>query len=161
MNKVPKQQPGISLIELMITLVISSILIGMMATQGPSIAKTGMRLIGNSRFNESYYLFLIRLEKNFQEAESTSNFPAMLFMKDSNLDGDYADSAEKIQFRWNESKKRIELKSGSGYFQSLLEGVVSLKWEKTASPNPENCFQLSLKSYYDTRERLQLFCRMD
>ena len=144
-----KQAKGFSLIELLVTLIIVSILIGVMSTQFPVFNKVINRYSDQSLFKENYLVFLSIFSKDFYESELYEhlNKDVILFKLDLNFDADYKDAAEKISYRWHTGKSRIERKSGNGNFQGILDGVCHLKWEFIMS-NETICLNVQIKSVF-------------
>ena len=126
---------GLSLIEVLVTLIISSLLIGIISVNFPMLKRASDRFIQQTLFLKQYYIFLMILEEDYQQAEledldDLALLDNMEFLVDVNLDGDYADSSENIAYRWNKQKRRIDRKSGKAKFQSLLEGIHNFNWER-------------------------------
>ena len=155
-------QKGLSLVEVLVTLVISSLLIGIISANFPMLKKAGDRFAQQTLFVKQYYIFLLILEEDYRATElaGTSDLTKLdnlNFLVDANLDGDYLDSGENIAYRWNKKTRRIDRKSGKANFQSLLEGIDNFNWRRT-SARPV-CHSLSLSDTYSKRFKRTQFCR--
>lgn len=152
------------MIEVLVTIVISSILLGIISSNFPALKRTANRFLQQSIFEQQYLIFLLRLEDEYRQVEITneSDFSFInqfSFRSDLNLDGDYLDSGERISYRWNESLQRIDRKSGKGYFQAHLDGVTYLAWTKS-STNPL-CHKLEISNIFSTQKRSIIYCRLE
>jgi len=159
-----KLSRGFSLIEVMVTLTVASIFAALLFTYFPSLQRTGSRFLEQTAFEEDLLIFLNLFNRDFLLTELPSNNRAgflgqMKFRQDLNDDGDYLDPSESIQYRWNPDKKRIDRKSGSGNYQSLVEGVASFSWSSLDPMN--NCYQMKFTSVTVPAFRTVTFCRRD
>jgi|APSaa5957512622_1039677.scaffolds.fasta_scaffold37339_3 prepilin-type N-terminal cleavage/methylation domain-containing protein len=159
-----RTQKALSLIEVMVALVLSSLLIGVISINFPMLKKTSDRFIQQTLFLKQYYIFLFILEDDYQRAElinldDLSKLDRLNFRVDANLDGDYLDSSENITYRWNKSARRIDRKSGKSKYQSLLEGIEKFTWERTNSQPV--CHRLYISDAYSKRAKLTRFCRYE
>ena len=150
-----------SLIEVLITLVISSIILGSISIGLPAIKSSIERMIAKSTFKEQYLIFLIKFEEHFQ-LTAVENKPSgiyldnLKFLIDLNWNGSYEPS-DRITYRWNKSRSRLEMAKGNGRPNSILEGVSMFSWVRTGiSPL---CYQMSLKNLYDKHSREIEFCK--
>ena len=155
---------GFSLIELLVALVVTAVFSSFLFTSFPNLHRTSNRFLEQVAFEEELLIFLNLFSQDFSlsevlTAQDANQLGQMKFQQDRNEDGDYLDTSELIQYRWNNSKKRVERKSGIGNFQSLVEGVVSFSWEVTDSPN--TCYRMSLQSIFSNQGRVINFCRRD
>lgn len=153
---------GISLIEMIIALTVGSIIIATVSNNLPRLRKAANIYINQVNFEEDLRIFLILFEENFRSAEILNqndklNTNKLVFRQDYNLDGDYKDKAETISYRWNTAKFRIDRKSGKGNFQSILEGISSMSWNKISEM--PFCFELIISEYFRTHPQKHLFCR--
>ncbi|MBT4289841.1 MAG: prepilin-type N-terminal cleavage/methylation domain-containing protein [Deltaproteobacteria bacterium] len=155
-----KNLKGFSLIELLVTLIIVTILIGIISTQFPVFNKLINRYSDQSLFKENYLVFLSIFSKDFYESELYEhlNKDVILFKLDLNFDSDYKDATENISYRWNTGKSRIERKSGKGNFQVILDGVDQLKWEFDVI-NEMICLNVQIKSVFSIKYNIVEFCR--
>ena len=153
---------GFSLVEILVTLVIASSIIGIMATGIPNFRRTLKKYLDQSLLEEEYLIFLVVFERDYSQAEVTNttaleNLDDMVFRIDYNSDGDYLDSGERIQYRWNKKKKRIDRKSGKGYFQSFLEGIQNFTWQKVKKAPV--CHRMTLQTIFSDNRKSLTFCR--
>jgi len=147
--------------EVLITITIGGILIGVISFQLPSLKRLSDRFLAVSMFEEPYLIFLLRFEEEFRQAEKVetadlSNLAEMIFKKDLNLDGDYLDSGEQIAYRWNVPKLRMDRKSGKGYFQAILDGVTYFQWIKVR--DVPLCYRMELENIYSKNRKQVDFC---
>ena len=157
-------QKALSLIEVMVALVLSSLLIGFISINFPMLKKASDRFVQQTLFIKQYYIFLLILEEDYQRAELISGddvikLDKLNFRVDTNLDGDYLDSSENIAYRWNKSARRIDRKSGKSKYQSLLEGIEKFHWERINSIPV--CHSLNISDTYSKRPKLTRFCRIE
>ncbi len=158
------RQTGFSLIEILVAIIISSILIGIIGSNFPSLRRIANTFLEQTLFEEQYLIFLLKLEDEYQQAEILDEsdqdyLDQLVFRQDNNLDGDYLDSGELISYRWNKAKQRIDRKSGKAYFQALLDGISYFSWNRTSS-NP-NCHQLKIKDVFHDKEKMIDFCKQE
>ena len=141
-----KNQNGFSLIEVLVTLVVISILVGIISTQFTVFNKLINRYSDHSLFRENYLVFLAILSKDFFESELCEPLEEDIiqFKLDLNFDSDYNDAAESIAYRWNKGRNRLERKSGKGNFQAILNGLEQLKWDLT-NINQTTCIRFQTK----------------
>lgn len=154
--------PGFSLFELMVTMIVMGIAIGMISSHYSELKKLADRFTHQVAFQQQYYIFLLKFEEDFWQCdlmtpEDVENLEQLQFSIDHNSDGDYADSGEKIAYRWHQAKQRIDRKSGNGYYQAFLEGIEELSWQKR-SDNPI-CYRLSITDRFASLEKQIDFCR--
>lgn len=164
LSKKRVNKPAFSLMEVLVTITISSLLIGIISIQLPAMKRLSDQFLSVSMFEEPYLIFLLRFEQEFRQAEKIypsdlTHLATMTFRKDLNLDGDYLDSGEKIAYRWNEQKQRIDRKSGKGYYQAILDGVTYFQWTKIHEA--PICYQMELESVYSTIRKQVNFCLTD
>lgn len=161
-SKVSKLQVGLSLMELMVTLVIVSIVVGLISQNFANLSRVTNRFVESVVLKEQLTIFLLQFENDYHQSELDSssdatNLDDLKFSFDLNRDGDYNDSGERIQYRWNASKKRIDRKSGNGNFQSLLEGITAFSWEKAEFNN--YCHLMTIENpFRKTKDRIS-YCR--
>ena len=155
-----KKQKGFSLIEVLITLVIISVLLGIISTQFPVFNKLINRYSDQFLFKENYLVFLAILSKDFYESElyEPDEENIIQFKLDLNFDLDYKDAAENISYRWNRGKNRLERKSGKGNFQVILNGLEQLKWD-FINVNQATCLKIQTKSFFSSKTDSISFCR--
>ena len=155
-----KNQNGFSLIEVMVTLVVVSILVGIISTQFTVFNKLINRYSDHSLFRENYLVFLAILSKDFFESELCEQLEEGIiqFKLDLNFDSDYNDAAESIAYRWNKGRNRLERKSGKGNFQAILKGLEQLKWDFT-NINQTTCIKFQTKSLFSSKTDVIDFCR--
>lgn len=158
--KIPESR-GFSLTEVMVTLVIAAILLGIVSASFPQLKRVSDRFLNQAFFEEQYLIFLLRFEDEYRQAASMNPDAAaeigqLTFELDENMDGDLEDAGERIAYRWNKKKQRIDRKSGSGYFQALLEGVTAFSWREV-SPNPV-CHEMAIQSGFSVRPRVVRYC---
>lgn len=153
---------GFSLNEVLVTLALTSIVLGIFASNLPQLQRVSNQFLEQTAFEENYLLFLILFERDYYAAESSheqeKNLKNLIFQQDQNLNGNYLDQGEQVFYRWNSKEKRIDRKTtAKGYFQALLEGVEKFSWEKVkTSPL---CYQLRLKSKFSSKAREILYCK--
>ncbi len=155
---------GFSLIEVMISIFILGLAGGIISSNFGSIKRSMTGFIDSAAFREQMMIFLLKLDEDYQQAEVTNEsedglLDQLLFRVDLNLDGDYDDSGESIQYRWNQTKSRIERKSGKGAFQALIEGIDRFSWKREDSDPP--CHRLLLRTVFSGAEKEILFCRIE
>ncbi|MCP4297666.1 MAG: prepilin-type N-terminal cleavage/methylation domain-containing protein [Proteobacteria bacterium] len=155
-------QGGLSLIEVLITLVITSIVLAALSIGFPSMKAITLKMIEKSDYDEQFLIFLIKLEENFQLAEienmnSGTYLDEMSFKIDHNRDGSYEQSSDRIAYRWNGSKKRVEMKRGNSYYNSILEGVTQFSWLRKG--NFPLCYQMSVENLFSKTPRTVRFCK--
>ncbi len=153
---------GISLVEVMVTIVVCSIFVGIISSNYSGLKKISNRFLAQTIFEEQYLIFLLKFEEDYQQAELVTqtdidNLDNLIFNQDLNMDGDLHDSAEQIAYRWNKKESRIDHKSGNAYFQSFLDGITGFTWIRTGSP--PICHDLKIKTVFSSREREVRFCR--
>ncbi len=153
---------GFSLVEVLVTLVVICSFMGVVSTSVPGVEKTIGGFLQQLTLEEEYLIFLVLFEKdyNFAEVSTTSDLiglDSMKFQRDHNNDGDFLDSGEAIQYRWNSEKQRIDRKSGNGYFQAFLEGIDAFSWEKTGSQPV--CYEMKLLPIISQKSKTVTFCR--
>jgi len=152
---------GVSLVEVMVTIVIGAVLMGVVSNSFPQLKRAADRFLNQALFEEQYLIFLLRFEDEYQQAaaydpEAVEQIGQLMFRQDENLDGDLNDSGEQIGYRWNEKEKRIDRKSGSGNFQALLDGVIGFSWEEI-SQSP-TCHQLGVQDVFSEKPRTIVYC---
>lgn len=153
---------GFSILELMITLLVTAVVVGLLSSNISGLKKLASLFNEQALFREQYLIFLLKFEEDYQSAEthegvSTSNLDDLSFMFDLNRDEDFDDPGEKVSYRWNESRNRIDRKSGSGSYQAFLDGINSFSW-KPSSGTPV-CHQMIIKSIYNDSGYKIDFCR--
>ena len=158
------RRKALSLIEVLVTLVISSLLIGIISVNFPMLKKFSDRFVEQALFAKQYYIFLLMLEGEYQQAElldqsDLTQLDKLRFIMDSNLDGDYLDAGEDIGYRWNKKARRIDRKSGKSNYQSLLEGIDGFSWERVG--NQPVCHELSISDFYSANPKRTRFCRYE
>lgn len=151
-----------SLIEVMITLLILSIISGIISYNLPTLNRISHHFISQVTFKEDYLLFLVIFDDDFHLADLTddqnvADIKNLIFRTDLNFDGDFEDSKEKIAYRWNEDKKRIDRKIGNGYYQSLLEGIEKFEWNQISAV--PLCFQGTIRDMFHTEDKTIEYCR--
>ncbi len=154
---------GFSVVELMITIVITGIVVGLVSSNLTGLQKIATRFNEQAAFREQYLIFLLKFEEDYQQAEIKSNMEVaslddLLFQTDLNLDGDNFDAGEKIAYRWNKKYKRIDRKSGNGSFQAFVESVDQFNWQRIS--NQPICHQLILSSVFTKAEYKVDHCRV-
>jgi len=159
-NFIPRQ--GFSIMEVLVTLVISSVVIGIISINFPTLKKISDRFIHQTLFTKQYYIFLLMLEEEYQQAElmalsDLKNLDILNFRRDINLDKDYLDSGENIAYRWNKGARRIDRKSGKSNYQALLEGISDFSWGRTGTQPV--CHDLVVLDSFSLREKRTRFCR--
>jgi len=152
---------GFSIIEVMVTIFIGAILTGIVSSNLPQLKRVADRFLDQAFFEEQYLIFLLKLEDEYHQAAvygpgEIGKIDQLLLEQDQNLDGDLNDSGEKIAYRWNDSEKRIDRKSGSGYFQSMLEGVTGFSWSRVRE-NPV-CHELLIQNAFSQTQRKTRYC---
>ncbi|MBT4090641.1 MAG: prepilin-type N-terminal cleavage/methylation domain-containing protein [Deltaproteobacteria bacterium] len=152
---------GFSLVEILVTIVIGAVLMGIVSTSFPLLKRAADKFLNQAVFQEQYLIFLLKLEDEYHQAaiyspDNAAQIDQLIFEQDGNLDGDLSDSGERITYRWNSKKQRIDRKSGNGNFQALLEGVIDFSWE-TISQSPV-CHQLKVQDIFSTKPRTVVYC---
>ena len=153
---------GFSILELMITLIITSIVVGLLSTNISGIKKLASAFNEQAIFREQYLIFLLKFEEDYQLAEiqkdmSRSDLDELAFMFDLNKDEDYEDPGERVSYKWNEAKNRVDRKSGNGSYQAFLDGIESFSW-KRISIMPV-CHQMTIISVFNESGYGIDFCR--
>lgn len=143
------------------TIVIGAVLMGVVSTNFPQLKRAADTFLGQAFFEEQYLIFLLKFEDEYHQAityepDGVERIGKLVFEYDENMDGDLNDSGEKIAYRWNSKKQRIDRKSGKGYFQALLEGVTAFSW-KQVGVTPV-CHELQVQSIFSTKFRKTLYC---
>lgn len=146
----------------MVTLIVSSIFIAIISQNFGSIQRSVQNFTLLANYREQHLIFLLKFEEDFHRCELTdqsalSNLDQMQFSFDLNQDGDWLDSGEKIGYRWNSIKQRIDRKSGNGHFQALLDGISGFSWKKTGSS--PLCYKMTVKNIYSMKESETVYCR--
>jgi prepilin-type N-terminal cleavage/methylation domain-containing protein len=160
----PLEESGFSLAEIMVTIVIAAVLMGIVSTNFPVLKRAANQFLNQAIYQEQYLIFLLKLEDEYQQAtlyspENGTQIGQLIFTQDENLDGDFEDSGERIVYRWNKKKQRIDRKSGNGNYQALLEGVTGFSWEEI-SQSP-TCHQLGVQDVFSVEPRKVVFCMDD
>jgi prepilin-type N-terminal cleavage/methylation domain-containing protein len=155
---------GVSLVEVMVTIVIGAILMGVVSNSFPQLKRAADRFLNQALFEEQYLIFLLRFEDEYQQAasydpEAVEQIGQMMFKQDENLDGDLNDSGERIGYRWNEKEQRIDRKSGSGNYQALLDGVTGFSW--TQIKDTPVCHELQLQTAFTNQTRRARYCMVE
>lgn len=156
--------PGFSLVEILTTLAIVCGFIGIVSAAIPGFRKTLGKYLDQSMTEEAYLIFLVVFERDYNQAEVPTaqmreNLDDMLFRIDFNSDGDFLDPGERIQYRWNRKKNRIDRKSGKGSFQAFFGGVRSFSWQR--AEKAPNCHRMTLKTLFSDNLKSLQFCRSD
>jgi prepilin-type N-terminal cleavage/methylation domain-containing protein len=160
----PLKSRGFSLAEIMVTIVIGAVLMGIVSTNFPILKRAANKFLNQAVYQEQYLIFLLKLEDEYQQAalyspENVAQIGQLLFTQDENLDGDLNDSGERIAYRWNKKKQRLDRKSGNGNYQALLEGVTAFSWEEI-SQSP-TCHQLQVQDVFSEKPRTVVYCMDD
>ena len=159
-KRVNKQ--GYSLIELMVTLVISSVLLAVVSQNFNGLNRVVQRFIENTVYREQYLIFLLKFEEDYHQSDyfvkdDLLKFDQLEFTFDLNGDGDRLDSGEKVAYRWNEDKNRIDRKSGNGSYQAFLDGVIAFTWTRTSTV--PICYRMTTNSAFSQMISELNFCR--
>ncbi len=160
----PLEERGFSLAEIMVTIVIAAVLMGVVSTNFPVLKRAANKFLNQAVYQEQYLIFLLKLEDEYQQSvlynpDNVAQISQLIFMQDENLDGDLEDSGERIAYRWNIKKQRIDRKSGNGNYQALLEGVTAFSWQEI-SQSP-TCHQLGVQDVFSTEPRTTVYCMGD
>lgn len=155
---------GFSLIEVMVSILVVGIVAGVISNSFPNIKNVVERFMDTIAFREQLIVFLLIFDEDYQSADWEENEWAALdelsFKTDHNLDDDFEDSGEWIRYRWNESKSRIERRSGKGYYQSLVEGISEFSWKRIG--NSPICHQMLVRSIVMPKTAKKIvFCRAE
>lgn len=147
------------MIEVLVTLVVTSIVIGIISSSFPGLNRLADTFLRMTVFEEQNMIFLLKFEEEFQLAEirEESDIDQMIFHQDANLDGDFEDSGERIAYRWNSKKYRMDRKSGNGNFQALVDGVAYFDWSRI-SDDPL-CYRMQWQSTFSEIRQTTSFCR--
>ena len=153
---------GFSLVEVLVSMVIVCLFLGIVSSTVPGFHRVIGHYLDQSMMEEEYLVFLLVFERDYNQAEvitraSLNALDALIFQHDSNDDGDYLDSGESVQYRWNAAKGRIDRKSGKGYYQAFLDGIISFSWERIE--NTPICHQLMVTSIFSNHQKTMKFCR--
>ncbi|NQU62710.1 MAG: hypothetical protein HQ517_00275 [SAR324 cluster bacterium] len=144
-----------------VTIVIGATLMGIVSTNFPQLKRVADKFLNQTVFEEQYLIFLLKFEDEYHQASiydpgGKGRIDQLSFEQDENLDGDLNDSGERIKYRWNKKKQRIDRKSGNGYYQALLEGVTAFSWQQiNQSPT---CHSLETQSVFSTNPRRVVYC---
>ena len=160
----PLEESGFSLAEIMVTIVITAVLMGVVSTNFPVLKRAANKFLNQAVYQEQYLIFLLKLEDEYQQAalygpDNVAQIGQLTFTQDENLDGDLEDSGERISYRWNKKKQRIDRKSGNGNYQALLEGVTAFSWEEI-SQSPI-CHKLGVQDVFSTEPKTTVYCMDD
>lgn len=153
---------GFSLLEVMVTVVIVGLVIGLVGANFTGLRRITTRYNENVAFGEQYLIFLLKFEEDFYQAEIMANqdlgmLDNLMFQSDTNQDGDFDDPGERISYRWNSKEKRIDRKSGEGSFQAFLDGVNRFNWDRI-STSPV-CYHMELVGIFNDRAKAIDYCR--
>ncbi len=146
----------------MVTLVICSILMAVVSQNFAGLNRVVQRFIEGTTFREQYLIFLLKFEEDYHRSdyfaeEDLLNFDQLEFTYDTNGDGDRLDSGEKIAYRWNEQKNRIDRKSGNGSYQAFLDNVTAFTWNRTSLL--PLCYQMNSSNAFSEVNKELVFCR--
>ena len=156
-SKINHPKSGVSLIEVIISLLICSILFAVFSSHYPQIQRMTRQLIGQAAFEEKYLIFLIKFEEQFQQAEIVSEDQGKIKLNiDYNEDGTHDQSNERITYNWSSTKQRIEQSTGNGAPNGILDGISSFSWTRQDSPL---CYQFIIQSIYHNYPQKVKFCR--
>lgn len=153
---------GFSILELMITLIITGVVIGLISTNINSLRKLAWAFNEQAIFREQYLIFLLKFEEDYQTAEvknglNTTNLDDLIFSFDLNGDEDFEDPGERVSYRWNKSRSRIDRKSGNGSYQAFLDGIDSLSWNRISIVPV--CHRMKVNSMFNESGYEIKFCR--
>lgn len=160
----PHKTSGFSLAEIMVTVVISAVLMGIVSTNFPMLKRAADKFLNQTVFEEQYLIFLLKFEDEYHQAsiydpEGAARIDQLIFEQDENLDGDLNDSGERIRYRWNKKEQRIDRKSGDGYYQALLEGITAFSWKRIGQ-SPV-CHQLEVRIIFSTEPKKIVYCMLN
>ena len=148
--------------ELMITLIITGLVIGLISTNINGLRKLASVFNEQAIFREQYLIFLLKFEEDYQTAEilnglNTTNLDDLAFSFDLNRDEDFDDPGEKVSYMWNESRNRIDRKSGNGSYQAFLDGINSFSWTRISAIPV--CHRMQITSVFNESGYETKFCR--
>jgi hypothetical protein len=146
----------------MVTITIGAILIGIVSSGFPSLNRMAGRLMSQTGFETEYLIFLLKLEDEYRQAvllveNDRQNMDQMVFRQSRNPAESASQNDVRIAYRWNAGERRIDRKSGDGYFQALLDGVNALSWQRTTTQ--PLCHRLTVQDVFYPSARVVLFCR--
>jgi prepilin-type N-terminal cleavage/methylation domain-containing protein len=155
-------KPGLSLIEVLVTIAIGAIVIGVVSSSFPGLNRLAGRFLSQTTFEAEYLIFLLKLEDEYRQATlqtegDRQQLDQMVFRRNLNPTQSEGESGDRIAYRWNVKERRIDRKSGDGYFQALLDGVSAFTWRRTTT-NPL-CHRLEVRDVFTPPARAVLFCR--
>ena len=83
----------------------------------------------------------------------------MVLKADRNRYGDLADTRETIIYRYDPDTKSLLRKSGNAAYQTLIESIAALKFERTQDP-PQTCIKVTVQVIIDTTEQQTVLCQL-
>ena len=84
---------------------------------------------------------------------------SVVLKTDRNRDGDLADTRKTITYRYDPETKSILRKSGNSDYQTLIESIASLKFERTQDP-PQTCIKVTVQVIIDAAKQQTVLCQL-
>ena len=83
----------------------------------------------------------------------------VVLKNDCNRDEDFADTREKIIYRYDPDTKSLLRKSGNAAYQTLIESIAALKFERTQDP-PQTCIKVTVQVIIDASMQQTVLCQL-
>ncbi|MDE0792879.1 MAG: hypothetical protein OSB08_04450 [SAR324 cluster bacterium] len=84
---------------------------------------------------------------------------SVVLKTDRNRDGDLADTRETITYRYDPETKSLLRKSGNSDYQTLIESIAALKFERTQAP-PQTCIKVTVQVIIDAAKQQTVLCQL-
>ena len=83
----------------------------------------------------------------------------MVLKADRNRYGDLTDARETITYRYDLETKSLLRKSGNTAYQTLIECIAALKFERTQAP-PQTCIKVTVQVIIDADKQQKVLCQL-
>ena len=134
------QKTGITILEMMLVLAIISTLIIAFQTPITEIHRFVLKKQWQSAIWMDWQRFLLLAKNEITQAGyglSPSEWSNriqieqnhLLILNDWNVDGDFFDAKERIEYEYRAEEQALFRKSGKGSFQKFIVGIIKLEWE--------------------------------